>query len=419
MSSKHYDIAIIGGSLTARIAAALLAKNGCKVLFLRNQEAKAPAWFHSSIFLEKLLGILGGRSCFVAPQPFQVISARSRITIGSDISLADELNREFGTSGEAVYKWLTELQRHGQQLEEFFWENGGITWASMKAMAHFKLLCMKRKINLGQLDVPVTEKLADFTGSAKELLVDLLQGLSLRSVNNLSYARAAMLWAQALRPENLKEPEFSEILAKRFDQFHGSKAALDDLENLDFDGSKWLGGRFKSGSRFTAKTFLLGDRRWLKLFHISNKHIQHAVYTPSARKTSNLQNQLSPLLATRVVCGGEWPMRLTFEEEGEELRGLALCSPDADETAVRRQLNPVLPFADFSMTVVNQPQAIGTSSEKTTLSLPLSSIPVRIDANLYHADRTAALPEMGAAGAALLAWTIFKNLGGKTIQGKE
>ena len=51
------------------IAAALLAKRGSRVLFLRHQEATAPAWFHSSLFLEKLLGTLGGRACFVAGSP--------------------------------------------------------------------------------------------------------------------------------------------------------------------------------------------------------------------------------------------------------------------------------------------------------------------------------------------------------------
>ena len=48
MSVKSYDITIIGGSLAARIAAALLAKSGRRVLLLRCREETAPAWFHSS-----------------------------------------------------------------------------------------------------------------------------------------------------------------------------------------------------------------------------------------------------------------------------------------------------------------------------------------------------------------------------------
>ncbi|PLX78720.1 MAG: hypothetical protein C0614_08395, partial [Desulfuromonas sp.] len=64
MSVRQYDIAVIGGTLSARIAAALLAKSGQRVLFVRQREATAPTWFHSSLFLQNLLGLLGGRSCF-------------------------------------------------------------------------------------------------------------------------------------------------------------------------------------------------------------------------------------------------------------------------------------------------------------------------------------------------------------------
>ena len=59
--SKHYDIAIVGSSLAAQISAALLVKQGGRVLFLSETRMKAPTWFHSSLFLEKILGVLGGR----------------------------------------------------------------------------------------------------------------------------------------------------------------------------------------------------------------------------------------------------------------------------------------------------------------------------------------------------------------------
>ena len=238
MSSKHYDIAIIGGSLAANITAALLAKEGRKVLFLRNREVQAPAWFHSSIFLEKILGVLGGRSCFVAQRPVQVLSEKTRLTICGDIPIDDELAREFGPSGSVVSQWLLELHMHGVQLEELIWENGGLPWPAFKAAASFKLLCMRRRINLSELEQPVTKKMEQIPAAARLFITDLLQGLSLLKITELSYARAAMLWAQVLRPENLKEPDFSLMLSKRFEQFHGSKAQLDDLQSLAFDGSR-------------------------------------------------------------------------------------------------------------------------------------------------------------------------------------
>jgi hypothetical protein len=79
-----------------------------------------------------------------------------------------------------------------------------------------------------------------------------------------------------------------------------------------------------------------------------------------------------------------------------------------------------LPFADFGLDDLQIPAAETTDSVQLKQQLPLhlSNLPIRIRANLYHADRRAMLPEMGAAGAALLAWTLLKNLSGTTFPEK-
>lgn len=407
MSSKQYDIAIIGGSLSARIAAALLAKQGSKVLFIRESEARAPAWFHSSFFLEKLLGVLGGRSCFVAQRPIQVFSEKSRLTLCNDTPVEEELTREFGASGSAVSQWLAELNNQGIRLEELLWENGGLPWPSFNASARFKLLCLRRRMNLSELEQPVTQKLDQVPAPARVFLTDLLQGLSLAKIQELTYAKAAMLWAQALRPENLKEPDFSVLLNKRFEQFHGAKAQLDDLEALDFDGSNWTGGHFKSGGRFAAKTFLLGDKSCIDLFKAGNTAMGLLPSTPVARKTSDLSGQVSSLLETRVICGGKLPVRIAIEEHEDELRGLILSTSEATSGDIRRQLEAVLPFAQYQLTEMNS--AVSQPVEGAQ-SMRLANLPIHLGTNLYCADKTALLPDMGAAGAALLAWTIAKNL---------
>ncbi len=415
MSSKEYDITIIGGSLSARIAAALLAKQGSKVLFIRKSEARAPAWFHSSIFLEKLLGVLGGRSCFVAQRPIQVFSEKSRVTLCNDTSIEEELTREFGASGAVVSQWLSELNNQGVLLEELFWENGGLPWPSFIASTRFKLLCFQRKINLSELEQPVTHKLEQVPSPARVFLRDLLQGLSLVKIDDLTYARAAMLWAQALRPENLKEPDFSLVLNKRFEQFHGAKAELDDLESLDFDGSRWTGGHFKSGGRFTAKNFLLGDKRLSDLFTAGKTTLPFLPSTPLIRSTSDLRGQVSSLLETRIICGGKQPVRIAIEEHEDELRGLILSTSEVTTEEIRQQLEMVLPFAQYQLT--EEAHAV-TQQIGNVQPMRLSSLPIRIGVNLYCADRTALLPEMGAAGAALLAWSIAENLRKRNAEAK-
>jgi hypothetical protein len=418
MNSKHYDIVIIGGSVAARIAAALLVKQGNRVLFLRNHEAKAPAWFHSSLFLEKLLGVLGGRACFVAQQPIQVISEKARVTLSSDVQLEDELSREFGDDGEAVGQWLEDLRLQGIKLEEFFWESGGLPWPSLKAKGHLKLHSLKRRINWQELEAPVSLSIERFSEAAKGFLTDLLQGLSSNRITQLSYSRAAMLWAQTLRPENLKEPDFSEILNKRFEQFHGAKGQLDDLKSLDYNGSKWTGGQFKSGGFFTADNFLLGDKQWIDKFTPLETNRLPLPEPPSVYRTSNLAGQLSPLLARRIICGGERPMRMAIEEHEEELHGLIVSDARSSESLVRLQMEAILPFAKYRFSEDSMPLAAETNDIADCAVKPLTNLPIRIDKNLYCADRTVLLPEMGAAGAALLGWTLAENLGKKNDKAK-
>jgi hypothetical protein len=418
MNSKHYDIVIIGGSVAARIAAALLVKQGNRVLFLRNHEAKAPAWFHSSLFLEKLLGVLGGRACFVAQQPIQVISEKARVTLSSDVQLEDELSREFGDDGEAVSQWLEDLRLQGIKLEEFFWESGGLPWPSLKAKGHLKLHSLKRRINWQELEAPVSLSIERFSEAAKGFLTDLLQGLSSNRITQLSYSRAAMLWAQTLRPENLKEPDFSEMLNKRFEQFHGAKGQLDDLKSLDYNGSKWTGGQFKSGGFFTADNFLLGDKQWIDKFTPLETNRLPLPEPPSVYRTSNLAGQLSPLLARRIICGGERPMRMAIEEHEEELHGLIVSDARSSESLVRLQMEAILPFAKYRFSEDSMPLAAETNDIADCAVKPLTNLPIRIDKNLYCADRTVLLPEMGAAGAALLGWTLAENLGKKNDKAK-
>lgn len=411
MSSKAYDIAIIGGSLSARIAASLLAKQGSRVLLLRSREATASAWFPSSLFLEKLLGILGGRACFVAQRPIQVISRKARVTLGNDISLDDELRREFGDAAADTAKWLADLHVLGVALEELFWENKGLCWPSFKGVARFRLLCMRRRLAWKELDLSIGQDLARHPEPVRLFLTDLFQGLSLMRTGDLSRARAALLWSQALRPENIREPDFSQLLNKRFDQFHGSKSHLDDLEALTFDGSRWTGGRFKTGGHFTAATFLLGDSRWLDRFHAGKTRPLPQLQPLYACRTSDLTGQLSPLLESRVICGGNMPLRLAIEEQDQQTTGRLLSTAEMTEELLRRQLEPVLPFARFNISPDEDLVMALKTSNSAMLTHSLAEPQLRIGSNLYCADSATLLPEMGAAGAALLGWTLAEHLG--------
>lgn len=409
MTIRRYDIAVIGGSLSAQIAAAMLAKAGQRVLFLRRREVPAPSWFHSSLFLEKLLALLGGRACFSAPQPIQVISRRARIVLHPDIPLTEELRRELGPAAEATLDLLGSLQATGLQLEELLAENNGLPWPSLKGASRFKLLSVRRKVKPFEFERPLSSRFDRLAEPARELLTDLFQGLALMPLKDISVAKAALLWTQAQRPEHLQEPDFSELLGKRLTQFHGVKDDLTGLATLDQDGRRWTGGRFQAGGRFEAKLFLLGDVRWSSLFAASLDATSIPKPAPVYQaRTSNLDGQLSPLLEARVVCGGSLPLRLTLESDNDHCYGQVLGYGTPDDKDIRRQLEPVLPFARYELTPTEDlPVELAPGPAHESL---FHSLPLKLSGNLYCADSSALLPGLGAAGAALLGWTLAENL---------
>jgi hypothetical protein len=265
-------------------------------------------------------------------------------------------------------------------------------------------------LNLSVLERPITDQLSGFADQEKKFLTDLLQGLSLMPVENLSTARAAILWAQAQRPENVKGAEFSQTLEKRFNQFHGARDQVENLQPFEFDGSRWTGGQLASGGRFSADNFLLGDQRLAGLFAAGEPVQAPPSPVRAAWQTDNLAGQLSELLGTRVICGGRLPLRMAIEQADEQLHGLVHSTEEATADEIRRQLEPVLPFADYRLDRLGREQE-PTPQVKHQESMLLSGLPLRAGRNLYWADNTVLLPEMDGAGAALLAWTILANLG--------
>ena len=162
MSISRYDIAIVGDSLAARLAAPLLAKQGRRVLHLTSPAYHDP-WPQASFCLDQLLVTLGGELSRSACHPIQVLSAHARVTIHPERPLADELTREFASAAAPVAQLLDRLERTGRLLEELLRENGGLPAGGMRAAATWRWQCLRRKLPL-----------ADLTCS----LVKYLQGLA-------------------------------------------------------------------------------------------------------------------------------------------------------------------------------------------------------------------------------------------------
>lgn len=413
MITTHYDFAIIGSSLAAQISATLLAKQGNKVLFLTDAEEHISNWFHSSLFLEQLLAVLGARSCFVEQNPIQVISEKSRITIDHEIPLESELTREFGEAAFKLIDWLKELQQTGQKLEALLWQNGGFPLHSLKDSLLFNLFSCRKQVTLSKLEKPLSGQIMNFPSPVQRFLTDLFQGLSLVNVDQLTYARASILWAQVLKPENLKQSDFSLVLKKRFEQFHGTKLPLENLQNLEFDNLTCTGGLLKSGVQFKSNYFLLGKTCLSDLFMEDLHYSPPEPFHSSKWITSDLKGPISKLLKKRIVCGGETPLKLAIEEQDSLLLGTIRCPTSLNEETIRKQLEPVLPFSKYTLNLCD-PSGDSRPSQYLGELFKFKSLPIKLSRNLYCADNQVLVPEMGVAGAAILAWTFFNKLGSKT-----
>lgn len=407
MAQSRFDIAIAGSSPAADMAAALLARHGRRVLQLTTVPPGEP-WQASSLFLRKLLDTLSGQSCLAPPQPFQVLSSRARVTIHPEVALADELSREFGNAADQIGAVLAELEVTGMRLEELLWEHGGLPADGVGARAGWRWLCLRRKFSGNSLTTPLATRLHSLPEAAAEWLTDLFQGLAMQPLAALSVADGALLWAQARRPEAVAAEQLTALLQKRCEQFHGVTTELAALAGLEHRDGQWHGSLHHGGS-FQAGQLLLGDLDQ-ELPGRGFPSPRQDLTPPQQLLTSPLNGQLSPLLEKRVIAGGRLPLRLALTATTGGIIGHISASVLADQALIRRQLEPVLPFARYTLQV----QAIGRNTVKladpAATAPPLFKLPLHPGSHLWYADNARLLPQLGSGGAALLAWTLLRRL---------
>ena len=411
--NAEFDIAIAGNSLSARIASALLAKNGYRILLLEDSLHVDFSWAFSSVFIENVLATLGGRSCFTNPSPFQVISPRSRITLNSDNSVETELKREFGErSGTQVSRFLAELQEKGQKINQLLWLNQGLPWSGLKARCRFRFLSIRQRIPIPELKSSLQPRIDAFDPLAREFLKSLFEGLSLCPLETLSMGEAALLWTQAIRPENLSRTEFDTLLSKRFEQFHGHSESLQNLEKLDFQNQRFIGGQLRDRGAFTAKYLLVGRLHSIRhLFPANGPPLPESTRLLQF-KTNDLQGQVSGLLANQVIVGGAAPLRFSTCKEQEATIAAIQAAEFRSAEEMQALLEPALPFAQFEVTSMEETLEVPheeISSERSAVAL--LSTPLQFGRNVFCADSSVFCPGMGPAGGALLAWTLANRFG--------
>lgn len=419
MSQRQFDIAVIGDTLSARMSATLLAKNGLSVIQFGTSGPSRTNWLFSSIFLEKLLGALGGRSCFTNPTPIQVISPHSRVNIHQEVPIEAELTREFGDDAAALNLFLDSLLETGSNLNALLWNNGGLPWPGLKSQGRFRYYCLRRKLSTRELDIPLTEQLNAFAPACREFLINLFQGLSLRLIDDLTLADATLLWTQANRPESLAEVEFNSLLEKRFEQFHGLSESLDQLEKIAVRSNEFISGHIKERGEFQAKVLLIGDLHAASQFQTLQEILPLSATGISHPSTSDLTGQLSPLLAKRVIIGDKQPLRIAFQEEDGRTVGEIDVAGNRQISELTAALEPILPFATYDLSATETPALSEMTEPPSPVNSGLFTRPIQFGKNLFCVDSSLLYPGMPAAGGSLLAWSLLNRFVSSEVTGKS
>ena len=416
MRQKHYDIAILGESLAARVTAALLARRGYKVVFCREPYTPSP-WLFSSLHLQQLLLSLGGRSCATSARPLQILTPQARWEIHGRHSKQEELFREFPDQHEQVSTLLKELADKGERLERNLWRSrkAALTnrplHANLRARGHF-----------GLFKKPLEAVLAQSLGttSATESLTALFEGVSGQPIGKLSLAEGALLWSWIRQHETVSASGLEELLLHRFDQFHGDALELSDIASLNREGRRLHSLTRKDGAICSADHFVLGSPGGARLLPPPFELPTSEPFSP-AFMTSPI-NRLSPMLARRVIWRASSTRRLTLTATNPRTCLIETVSTPIAQTILptdlREELTPVFPFIDFTLHEAPSSERIPALT-KPLFAQPLPGLvnPVQLKGNLLLAQGLGVWPALGASGEILVGYAVAERLsGGKSFR---
>lgn len=417
MQQRHYDIIILGDSLAARLAGALLAKTGKRLLTFGNSAPQSTAWLYNSIFLSHTLDQLGGRKGLSDTPRMQIMDGQTRLELHGRHSLEDELRREFPSCHQQLSRLLESLKSQGSTLEQQLWDGGGLPVFDFSGRLQFRKQLFLNRTPYRPLRHPLYHAWRGIQDpAARTWLTTLFTGLSLQPAERLTLAEGALLWNDLRQPLGIGASALNDLLAQRYGQFHGLMEPLTAVESVNLDGNIQL----KKGRSCSADILLLGDMSALPLFADMDKKRVKGMPAPRRWKTSALRNPPSPLLAPQIILGGNPVLRLTLNPPPSG----ALCSAEAQDpdqerpngqTEIRSRLTALFPFSSIEVTelpskTIQQGNQIPWATVGT---FPGKHQNLKLQKNLYICSGTEALPHLETSREILCGVAVAKYLLGK------
>lgn len=401
MNLTYFDAVILGDSLAGRIAAALLARGGGRLLVLRPAQASVPPrWCFSSLLLERILDQLDGRAVLTKPQRFQFLAGPERLDVHGRHPFAEEVRREFPAAAGEILATTADLTSFGEKLAQHLWDSGGLPLQGAAARMRFFARGLRRGLTAGRLYESLADRLGELESTeAANFLAGLLPALALTDGERLSLGEAALLWHGVMRPTSASPTGLYELLARRYQQFHGQEEDLNRFESLQTSARGPLRLQLRGGKQVTAGSLLLADASTSDRLPAP---LQAAVAGGSSSiPPISLGDKVSPVLAELLVLAGAPPLRLTLSGPTENRQLLVESSRELAPAEVRQRLQDLFPFAtlgdQLGVGLTPAPESEGG----------LRRAPRRIVAapNIF-ACSAAVLPALGSIGEVLTGLSI-------------
>ena len=413
MSRRHYQYIVLGDSLASRLAAVLLAKGGARVLTFEGGTPTSPFWFHSSRHLERILESLDGHSCFAPPVPFQVISPTHRLECHGATPLEEELRREFPREHELVAGLLEQLATLGERLEERLWKKGRFP---LRPNLRFGLQDLFVRPSAKKLRSPLSSLLAPLspTGSGA-ILRALFSGMTLLPVERLSVAEGALLWSDICRPRSVSPSGLDALLRHRYEQFHGETEQLADIKELVTKGSRLLEVVLQNDGRCGGESCIIGTPLILPQLPSAARR-RCPVPSPALHSlTLSVQaDQVSSLLASRIILAGDPPLRISLTHRENQIVGnIDLAGAGNGElpalATIRARLRLIFPFADIHL-ASPEPQDHKETEAAQRRGFLGATGRLRAGGNLLYCHGASLLPSLGASAEVFAGHAVVRML---------
>lgn len=407
MTSEQHDLILLGGDLAERIAATLLARQGYRVLHLVPDPFEDTEPLPCCAALEKLLAVLDARH-LVRQQSdsFQLVTGNVRLEICGALPLAAELAREFPEHHASILALLSQLDNWGRKLGLLLaCKAPDSPWGPLRSLTLYRRL-LRHKLPVRRLQQPVSRLLATLPDKgAQRSLSQLLAGLCLAVPHRLSVAEAALRWHSATRPEQIDPQHLSSLLAERYAAAGGLSRPLTELKKIDFQAKRLQNITLLDGRCLTARQFILAPLPAGVELPSAMAAALPAAYCAPRWSISGPALQRPPLLARRVILGGEPPLRLTWHQELLSPNQAIIEQACAADTALpamkaaQRRLAALLPFSDFKLQEAGFPTTPGVLPNNLW---PGGALPLPVGSNALYCHAFTRLPSAGKSAELML-----------------